>query len=155
MVFVAFFLLASGDTFRRKMVRIAGPTFGQKKLTLQALDEINHQIQRYLSVQVITSVLVGVATWLAYLWIGVDRAAVWGIASFVLNFIPYFGSIVVTGGAALMGLVQFGTIEMALLVGGVSLAIQSIEGYTLTPWMTSRASRMNAVAQSKRKVWRV
>lgn len=145
-VFIAFFLLASGDTFRRKMVRIAGPTFGQKKLTLQALDEINHQIQRYLGVQVITSVLVGVATWLAFLWIGVDRAAVWGVASFVFNFIPYFGSIVVTGGAALMGLVQFGTIEMALLVGGVSLAIQSIEGYILTPWMTSRASRMNAVA---------
>lgn len=145
-VFIAFFLLASGDTFRRKMVRIAGPTFGQKKLTLQALDEINHQIQRYLGVQVVTSVLVGVATWLAFVWIGVDRAAVWGVASFVLNFIPYFGSIVVTGGAALMGLVQFGTIEMALLVGGVSLFIQSIEGYILTPWMTSRASRMNAVA---------
>ena len=146
MVFIAFFLLASGDTFRRKMVRIAGPTFGQKKLTLQALDEIDHQIQRYLGVQVITSVLVGVATWLAFLWIGVERAAVWGVASFVLNFIPYFGSIVVTGGAALMGLVQFGTIEMAMLVGGVSLVIQSIEGYILTPWMTSRASRMNAVA---------
>lgn len=145
-VFIAFFLLASGDTFRRKMVRIAGPTFGQKKLTLQALDEIDHQIQRYLGVQVITSFLVGVATWLAFLWIGVERAAVWGVASFVLNFIPYFGSIVLTGGAALMGLVQFGTIEMALLVGGVSLAIQSIEGYILTPWMTSRASRMNAVA---------
>ncbi len=145
-VFIAFFLLASGDTFRRKMVRIAGPTFGQKKLTLQALDEIDQQIQRYLGVQVITSVLVGVATWLAFLWIGVERAAVWGVASFVLNFIPYVGSIVVTGGAALMGLVQFGTIEMALLVGGVSLAIQSIEGYILTPWMTSRASRMNAVA---------
>jgi predicted PurR-regulated permease PerM len=63
-----------------------------------------------------------------------------------VNFIPYFGGIVVTGGAALMGMVQFGTIEMALLVGGVSLAIHSIEGYILTPWMTSRASRMNAVA---------
>ncbi|WP_317201958.1 AI-2E family transporter [Janthinobacterium sp.] len=145
-VFIAFFLLASGDTFRRKMVRIAGPTFSQKKLTLQALDEVDQQIQRYLGVQVITSLLVGVATWLAFLWIGVERAAVWGFAGFVLNFIPYFGSIVVTGGSALMGLVQFNTFEMALLVGGVSLAIHSIEGYILTPWMTSRASRMNAVA---------
>jgi predicted PurR-regulated permease PerM len=68
------------------------------------------------------------------------------VASFVLSFIPYFGSIVFTSGAALMGLVQFGTIEMALLVGGVSLAIHGIEGYVLTPWMTSRASRTNAVA---------
>ena len=145
-IFITFFLLMSGDTFRRKMVKIAGPTFGQKKLTLQALDEIDQQVQRYLMVQVATSALVGVATWLAFLWIGVERAAVWGVVTFVLNFIPYFGSILVTGGSALMGLVQFGSFEMALLVGGVALFINSIEGYILTPWLTSRASRMNPVA---------
>ena len=145
-LFVTFFLLASGDTFRRKMVRIAGPTFGQKRLTLQALDEIDAQIQRYLLVQVFTSALVGAATWLAFLWIGVDNAAVWGVASFVLNFIPYFGSIVVTGGSALLGLVQFGNFEMALLIGGAALLINSLEGYILTPWLTGKASRMNPVA---------
>ena len=145
-VFVTFFLLASGDTFRRKMVRIAGPTFGQKKLTLQALDEIDDQIQRYLMVQVFTSALVGVATWLAFLWIGVNNAAVWGAVTFVLNFIPYLGSILVTGGSALLGFVQFGSFEMALLIGGVALFTNSIEGYLLTPWLTGKASRMNPVA---------
>ena len=145
-IFITFFLLASGDTFRRKMVRIAGPTFGQKKLTLQALDEIDDQIQRYLMVQVFTSALVGVATWLAFLWIGVDNAAVWGAVTFVLNFIPYLGSIVVTGGSALLGFVQFGNFEMALLIGGAALFINSIEGYILTPWLTGKASRMNPVA---------
>lgn len=145
-LFVTFFLLASGDTFRRKMVRIAGPTFGQKRLTLQALDEIDLQIQRYLMVQVFTSALVGTATWLAFLALGVEHAAVWGVVSFVLNFIPYFGSIVVTGASALLGFVQFGTFEMGLLIGGVALLINSIEGYVLTPWLTGRASRMNPVA---------
>src|SRR4030095_1318651 len=58
--FITFFLVASGDSFRRKMVRIAGPTFSQKKITLQALDEITEQIQRHLLVQIFTSVLVGV-----------------------------------------------------------------------------------------------
>ena len=145
-LFVTFFLLASGDTFRRKMVRIAGPTFGQKRLTLQALDEIDLQIQRYLMVQVFTSALVGTATWLAFLGLGVEHAAVWGVVTFVLNFIPYFGSIVVTGASALLGFVQFGTFEMALLIGGVALFINSLEGYILTPWLTGRASRMNPVA---------
>ena len=145
-LFVTFFLLVSGDTFRRKMVKIAGPTFGQKRLTLQALDEIDLQIQRYLMVQVFTSALVGVATWLAFLWIGVEHAGVWGVASFVLNFIPYFGSIVVTGASAVLGFVQFGSFEMALLIAGATLVINSIEGYILTPWLTGRASRMNPVA---------
>ena len=145
-LFVTFFLLASGDTFRRKMVKIAGPTFGQKRLTLQALDEIDVQIQRYLMVQVFTSALVGLATWLAFLWIGVENAGVWGAASFVLNFIPFFGSIIVTGASAVLGFVQFGTWEMALTIAGAALLINSIEGYILTPWLTGRASRMNPVA---------
>jgi len=145
-LFITFFLLISGDTFRRKMVKIAGPTFGQKRLTLQALDEIDLQIQRYLMVQVFTSALVGVATWLAFLWIGVEHAGVWGVASFVLNFIPYFGSMVVTAGSAVLGFVQFGSFEMALLIAGATLLINSIEGYILTPWLTGRASRMNPVA---------
>lgn len=145
-LFITFFLLASGDTFRRKMVKIAGPTLAQKKLTLQALDEIDLQIQRYLLVQVFTSALVGTATGLAFLWLGVEHAGVWGVVTFVLNFIPYLGSIVVTVASALMGFVQFGSFEMALLIGGVALLINSIEGYVITPWLTGRASRMNPVA---------
>ncbi len=145
-LFITFFLLASGDTFRRKMAKLAGPTLAQKQLTLQALDEIDLQIQRYLLVQMLTSALVGVATWLTFLWIGVEHAAVWGIAAFALNFIPYFGSIVFSGASALMGFVQFGTFEMALLIGGLAMLISGIEGQVLTPWLTGRASRMNPVA---------
>jgi len=144
--FLAFFLLASGDTFRRKLVKIAGPTFARRKLTVQTLDEITGQIERYLLVQVFTSALVAVATWVAFRWIGVDHAAVWGIVAGVLNLIPYIGAIVVTGGAAVVGFAQFGTLGMALTIGGASLVIQCLEGYLLTPWLTGRASRMNPVA---------
>jgi len=49
----------------------------EKKITLQVLDEITAQIQRYLLVQIFTSFLVGVATWLAFLWIGLEHAAIW------------------------------------------------------------------------------
>ena len=144
-LFLTFFLLASGDTFRRKMVKIAGPTFTEKRLTIQALDEITEQIQRYLLVQVFTSVLVAIATWLCFVWIGVNQAAVWGIVAGILNFIPYVGSIVFTAASAAVGLLQFGNIESALLVAGVSLVLHTISGYVLTPWLTSRTSRMNAV----------
>lgn len=145
-LFIAFFLLAMGNAFRRKLVKFAGPDFSHKKITLQAIDEINGQIQIYLLVQVSTSLLVGVATWLAFSWIGVDNAAVWGVAAFVLNFIPYFGGLIVTGSSALLGFVQFGSFEMAVLVGAVALLITSIEGYFLTPWLAGRAGRMNPLA---------
>ena len=143
---IGFFLMASGNQFRLKMVRIAGPTFSKKKITVQALDEVTGQIHRYLMVQLVTSLGVGVVTWLVLLWIGLERAAVWGVAAAVLNLVPYLGSIVITGGLALVGLLQFGTPGMALLTGGVSLAIHLVSGQLVTPWLTSRASRLNPVA---------
>ena len=51
-----------------------------------------------------------------------------------------------TAGASVVGFVQFGDVDMALLIGGVSLLINVIEGNLLVPWATSKASRMNPVA---------
>lgn len=144
--FLTYFMLASGDTFRRKLVKIAGPGLAEKKLTVQALDEINAQMQRYLLVQLLASVGVGLATGIAFALMGLNHAAVWGVAAGVLNLVPYVGSVAVTGGAVLVAFLQFGNMESALLVGGVSLLINTVEGNLLVPWLTSRASRMNPVA---------
>ena len=63
----------------------------------------------------------------------------------MLNLIPYLGSIVVTVGAALLAFLQFGTIEMTLLVAGASLVIQVVEGYLLAPLLAGRIARMSPV----------
>lgn len=143
--FITYFLLAAGNAFRRKLVRIAGATFAQRKITVRVLDQIAQQIQAYLMVQMYTSAAVGVAIWLVFWWIGLEQAAVWGVMAAVLNLVPYIGAIALTGGAALAGFVQFGTLEMALLIGAAAFVIQSLEGYVLTPWLTRRASRMSPV----------
>lgn len=145
-LFVTYFLLASGATFRRKMVKLAGPTLAAKKITVAALDEITDQIQRYLLVQVWISVLVGVSTGLAYWALGVEYAAIWGVLAFLLNFVPYIGSLVITAASAMVGFMQFGSFDMALLLAAVSVVLHTISGYLLMPWLTSRASQMNAVA---------
>lgn len=145
--FLTFFILLAGDTFRRKLVRIAGPGLSQKKLTVQALEEINAQMQRYLLVQLVASVGTGVATWIAFALVGLKHAAVWGIAAGVLNLVPYVGAAAVTAAAALVAFLQFGgSAQMALLVGGISLGLDTLKGYVFMPWATSRASRMNAVS---------
>jgi predicted PurR-regulated permease PerM len=145
-VFLTYFLMLSGDTFRRKLIKLAGPSLSSKKITLQALHEITGAIQRYLQVQFLTSALVGVLTWLALLAIGLDNAAVWGIVAGVLNLVPYVGSLVTAVASALVGFLQFGSLNMALVVGGASLVIHTLVGNLLTPWLTSRASRMSPVA---------
>jgi predicted PurR-regulated permease PerM len=145
-LFLAYFLLASGDLYRRKLVKIVGPSLTKKKITVQILQEIDHQIESFLMVQLFTSALVGVATWLAFWWLGLQQAAVWGLLAGIFNSIPYVGPVAVSGGTAVVAFLQFGTIEMTVLTAGVALVITSLEGFLLTPWLNSRAARMNAVA---------
>lgn len=145
-IFLTYFLMLSGDTFRRKLIKLAGSSLSSKKITLQALNEITQQIQRYLQVQLLTSALVGVLTWLALLALGLDNAAVWGVAAAVLNLVPYVGALVTASASALVAFMQFGSLNMAVAVGGASLVIHTIVGNLLTPWLTSRASRMSPVA---------
>jgi predicted PurR-regulated permease PerM len=144
--FLTYFLVLSGDTFRRKLVKISGSTFAEKKITVQALDEITAQIQRYLLVQVVASVIVGVATGLSFWGLGLKHAAVWGFASGLLNLIPYVGAAIVTIAAALVGFVQSGEIRVAVAIGGASLLIHTLVGNLLVPWLTSKAASMNPVA---------
>ena len=145
-VFLCYFLMLSGNTFRRKLIKLTGPRLSSKKITLQALDEITGQIQRYLQVQLFTSALVGLLTGVALAAIGLENAAVWGVVAAILNLVPYVGSLVTAAATALVGFLQFGSLNMALAVGGISLVIHTIIGNLITPWLTSRASRMNPVA---------
>ncbi len=145
-VFLTYFLLMSGNTFRRKLVKITGPTLSQKKITVQALDEINDQIQRYLLVQLGISVVGGLATGIAFKLLGLENAEVWGVAAGVLNLVPYVGSALLMAGAALVAFLQFGQINMALAVVGAALVINTIKGNLLAPWLTSKTSSLNPVA---------
>jgi predicted PurR-regulated permease PerM len=144
-LFLVYFLLASGDFFRRKIVKLSGPTLARKKITVQMLNEISSQVQRYLLVQLFTSALVGVASWLAFMWLGLQHAAVWGIVAGVLNLIPYLGAIIITGVTGVVGFMQFGNMQMAASIAAASLAIHTVQGNLLAPWLTGRASRMHAV----------
>jgi predicted PurR-regulated permease PerM len=145
-LFLTYFLMLSGDTFRRKLVKLAGPSLSKKKITLQALHEIAGQIQRYLQVQLLTSLVVGVLTGGALMFLGLDNAAVWGVVACVLNLVPYIGSLVTAAASALVAFLQFGSINMAMAVGGASIVIHTLVGNLLTPWLTSRASRLSPVA---------
>jgi predicted PurR-regulated permease PerM len=145
-LFLVFFILVTGDLFKRKLVKIAGPTLAKKRITVQIMDDVNRQISAFLRVQVITSLIVGVATAAALWWFGVEQYLIWGLLAGIFNSIPYLGPIIVSGGLAIVAFMQFDDIAMTLYVSGTALVITSLEGWLLTPALMSRASQMNAVA---------
>ena len=145
-LFLAYFLLVYDDLFKRKLVENVGPRLAQKKLTVQILNDIAWQIERFLLVQIFTSVLVGVATGATLWWIGLAHYWVWGVAAGVFNVVPYFGPLVVAAGLGIVGYLQFGTIPAALGVAGLAMFITTIEGYWLTPALMRRVAQMNSIA---------
>ena len=145
-VFLSFFMLSSGDLYRRKFVRLAGGRLAARRVTVEILDEVGAQVSAFLMHQAFTGALVGVATWLVFWWLGVEYAALWGLAAGIMNSIPYFGPTVVAIAAMVASFIQFGSLWQASLVSMSSLVITTIEGMIVTPMVVSRLARMNPVA---------
>lgn len=145
-LFLVIFLLTSGNLFKRKLVKIIGDTLSEKKVTVQILDEIDSQIQRYMLVLLVSNVLLGMLVWLTFMALGVEQAGAWGIAAGLLHVIPYFGPLLIAVATGLAGFLQFGTLSMTLAVAGSTLVISTLIGIGLTTWLTGRASHMNSVS---------
>jgi predicted PurR-regulated permease PerM len=104
--FLTLFLLIGSGHFRTRAIEVAGADPERRQMMAKMVDDINTQIQRYLVVQLITASIVGVVTWLVLAWMGIGQALVWGMLAGLLNAIPYFGPIVVSGGLFAVALVQ-------------------------------------------------
>src|SRR5689334_13286542 len=146
LLFLVFFVLCSGDLYKRKIIHIVGRPLSRQRVTVEVLDEINAQVQQFLLVQLVTCTAVGVVSWIAFRLIGLHQAALWGLLAGLFNSIPYFGPFIVSAAIAVAALVQFGTTTMVAEVAALALAITSLEGFLLTPWIVGRAARMNEVA---------
>jgi predicted PurR-regulated permease PerM len=141
---LAYFLLASGVHFRRKLVHFVGPSMSRKKDAVRILEEIDVQVQRYLLTMLMSNALVAVATWLAFEALGMENAGVWGVAAGVLHFIPYLGSALIVLGSGVAAFLQFGSVLHALAIASVALLIGGAIGQLLMTWLQSRAARVNA-----------
>jgi predicted PurR-regulated permease PerM len=143
---LAFFLLVSGDTFRRKLVGLAGPTLAARRITAEILDEIDKQVQRYLLVMLITNVLIAIAVWASLLALGLERAAMWGAIAGVLHVIPYVGSALTAIAIGIAAFLQFGTLGAAAGAALVVFAVAAALGMGFMSWLHGRATQLNAVA---------
>lgn len=143
---LVYFLLSIGSLYKRKVVRISGPSFARMRKAVRILNEFHQQVRRFIFVMALGAVFVGFFTWLAFFIIGVEQAVLWGVVAGVASAIPYLGPFLVLIGTGAAAFIQFSALDMTFLVAGISLAITSIQGNLLTPWLTSRVSSLNAVA---------
>jgi predicted PurR-regulated permease PerM len=144
--FLVFFLLLGGDTFRRKLVRVMGPSLSKRKTAVRILDDINESIQKYMLMLLTTNLVVALLSWIAFRWIGLENPGAWAAAAGLLHIVPYLGPAVTALATGMVAFMQFQSLPMALLVAGSSLAIATLVGILVTTWMTGRFAHMNSAA---------
>ncbi len=145
-ILLAFFVLLAGDSFRRKLMQLVGPSLARKRMTLEVLQEIDVQVQRYMFVTLVTNVTVAVAVAALAAAVGLDEPAAWGIAAGLLHLVPYAGAVLAAIALAVGGLLQLGSLTAAVLLGLGTLLVVATIGVLFQTWLQSRASRVNAVA---------
>jgi predicted PurR-regulated permease PerM len=141
---LTYFLLASGQHFRRKLLQLVGPSLARRKETVEILEQVDVQVQRYLLAVLLSNVLLAAGTWLAFLALGLDQAGVWGIAAGILHFIPYLGPALIALGSGVAAFLQFGSLLMAASVAAASLLVAGAVGFVFMTWLHGRFARVNA-----------
>jgi predicted PurR-regulated permease PerM len=145
-LFLVFFLLLAGDTFKRKLVKLTGPSLTRKKVTVHILDDINTSIQNYMFMLLVTNVLLALLMWVALRAIGLENAGAWAIFAGVAHIMPYFGPLLITTATGLVAFLQFESLRMVILVAGASMGIATLVGMVVTTWMTGKIAKMNPAA---------
>jgi len=145
-VFLVFFLLLAGDTFKRKLVKLTGPSLTRKKVTVHILDDMNNAIQAYMFMLLVTNVLLALLTWAALRAIGLENAGAWAAFAGVAHVVPYFGPLLITIATGAVAFFQFESLRMVILVAGASLGIATLVGMVVATWMTGRIAKMNPAA---------
>jgi len=139
-----FFILASGDLFRKRVVEVI-PKLRDKKRAMAIADDIERRLGRYLFTITVINAGLGVVVGLAMWALGMPDPLLFGVAAFILNYMPYVGAIIGTAGALIIGLVALPDIWMAALTAAVYFGCTSVEGQLVTPYFVGRSLKLNPV----------
>ncbi len=131
LVFVILGLLEVGVA-ARQLVRIGQDRPAATGL-LRACIETGAKLRAYMLVRTVMSIATGLAVFAFARAMGLDLAMEWGVIAFVLNYIPFIGSLLATLFPTVFAVLQFGTWQAALMVFLALQAIQFLSGSTIEP----------------------
>lgn len=138
------FLLASGNLFLQKVVRIL-PRLEDKKRAVEVARDMEREISTYLFTIALINSGLGVVTAIAMYLLGMPNPILWGVMVALLNFIPYVGDIVSITVLTIVALLTFDNLTHALLVPFIYYVITAVEGQLITPMILGRRFTLNPV----------
>jgi predicted PurR-regulated permease PerM len=144
MFILLYFLLASGDMFLRKLIKVL-PSLADKKRAVDIARQIETEVSTYLTTITLINVGQGLAVWGAMALIGLPNPLLWGVLAAFLNFVPFLGPLTMVSVLAMVGLLTFPDLPHALLAPGTFLGLHILESYLVTPTIVGRRLTLNPV----------
>jgi predicted PurR-regulated permease PerM len=132
-----FFMLLGRTQLRRTMVDMVGSREAKLNV-LKILNEAERDLTSYLSTIALINLCVGIGAGLIAFATGMPSPLAWAVLGFILNFIPYIGSLMMEVAMFLVGLVVFPTVGQALIAPVLYLAMGTLEGHFITPSIMGR-----------------
>jgi predicted PurR-regulated permease PerM len=144
-VILLYFLLAAGDLFLQKLVKVL-PSRGEKRLAVQIARETESSISTFLVTTATVNVCEGlIVAGIMYLW-GMPSPFLWGALVAVFEFIPYLGSAALVVILSIAAITTFDSIGHALLVPASYLAVNIVQGQLVSPLLLGHRLSLNPVA---------
>jgi predicted PurR-regulated permease PerM len=144
MFILVFFLLASGDMFLRKLIKVL-PSEESKRQGAEIARALQGEVSRYLTTVTFINLGLGTCTGLAMWWIGLPNPVLWGAFVAIVNYIPYLGAGVCYVLFGLLGFLTFEPLAKALLPIGAFLVLNVTEAYIISPMVLGRRLTLNPV----------
>jgi predicted PurR-regulated permease PerM len=144
LVILLYFLLASGDLFLRKVIRVL-PRLDDKKRAVQIARDIETNVSAYLFTQAMINLAMGVSSAVAFYFLGMPSPLLWGVMIFLFHFVPYVGPLTNLCVVTLVATATFSESGRTLLPPIVYLCLAVIEGNLVTPWVMGRRLTLNPV----------
>ncbi|HNV77699.1 MAG TPA: AI-2E family transporter [Gemmatimonadaceae bacterium] len=145
-IFLSYFLLASGDLFLRKLMRVLPYGAETSGVPQRVSDQVESAVSTYLRTTVLINAGLGLLTWGVLSLLGMPNAGLWGAVAGCLNFVPYLGALLTMGVLGVAAIAVFDTIGEALLIPGAFLVLNLIESNGVTPLLMGRQFPLNSVA---------
>lgn len=142
---LTFLLLASGDLFLQKLVKVL-PLRGDKVTAVRIAHEVEAAVSRYMGATALINLGQGVVVALAMWLLHMPSPALWGVLTFFLEFIPYLGAAFMLLALGAVGLGGFDSVGQALLAPGAYLLISTLQNNLVSPIAYGRRLRLNPVA---------
>jgi len=144
-IILLYFLLAAGDLFLQKLVKVL-PQLHDKRAAVAIARKAEASISLYLITALAMNVVEGIVVATALYFLGMPNALLWGALVAVLEFVPYLGATVMTLILAIAALTTFDSVGRALLMPATFVVINLIQAQLIAPVLFSRRLTLNPVA---------